>query len=318
MPRFEPVTALRPGAHVRVVAPASPFPVADFEAGVARLRTRYRVSFEPEIVARAGYLAGDDARRLGELRRALADPSVDAIVAARGGYGATRLLPELSPTEVAGGGKLLVGFSDLTALHALWARAGLRSLHGPMVAALGRAEAATVGAWLASAEGVPPDPIGDLDCLVRGRAEGPLLGGNLAVLAALCGTPHAPPLDGAILLLEDVGEAPYRVDRMLTTLRAAGWLDRVAGVVLGRFTQCAPGEDGRTVTDALRDRLGDLAVPVVAGLHAGHVADALALPLGAPARLDGECGTLHVFEGVGSSDGSKGWHATRKFVGSSR
>lgn len=281
---------------MRVVAPASPFPREDFERGVERLRARYRVTYREDLFAREGFLAGSDARRLAELEEALADPSVDAIVAARGGYGVTRLLSRLDTEEVRAARKLLVGFSDLTALHALFARAGLRSIHGPMVCALGRAEPEQVARWTAVAEGAALEPMAGLEALAPGVAQGPLLGGNLAVLAALAGTPHAPPLEGAILFLEDVGEAPYRVDRMLTTLRDAGWLARVAGIALGTFSGAEPREDGRTVGEVLCDRLGDLGVPVLSGLGAGHVPDNLELPLGAPARLDAERGSITFLE----------------------
>ncbi len=296
MHRFDPVPALSRGAHVRVIAPASPFPADDFERGVARLRARYEVSFRDDVHARHGYLAGDDARRVAELREALADETVDAIVPARGGYGVTRLLGRLDPGEVRRAKKLLVGFSDVTGLHALWARAGLRSLHGPMVGARGRAEPAPVERWIAAVEGALPEPLEALGALADGRAEGPLLGGNLAILAALCGTPHAPPLQGGVLFIEDVGEAPYRVDRMLTSLREAGWLPSVAGIAVGRFTGCAPREDGHTLEEVLADRLGDLGVPVLTGVGAGHVDDNLELPLGAPVRLDASRGTLTFLE----------------------
>ena len=299
-PTFRPVPALRAGAHVRIVAPSSPFGREDFDRGVLRLRERYRVSYDERLFEAHGFLAGDDARRLAELRAALDDESVDAIVAARGGYGATRLLPELELERVRDANKLLVGFSDVTALHAVWARAGLRSIHGPMVAALGRAEPSWVERWIAAVEGAPFAAMTGLEILAEGArgdaVEGPLVGGNLAVLAALVGTPFAPPLEGAILFLEDVGEAPYRVDRMLTTLRQAGWMDRVAGVALGFFTDCHPRPDGRTVTDVLRDRLSDLDVPVVAGLGAGHEPDNQEIPLGARARLDAARGTLELLE----------------------
>lgn len=290
--RFDPVPALREGCHIRVIAPSSPFPLADFERGLARLRERYRVSHRDDITARCGFLAGDDARRFAELEEALADPDVDAIVAARGGYGATRLLRHLEPANVRAARKLLVGFSDVTALHALFARAGLRSIHGAMVAGLGRADPDAVARWIAAVEGALPAPLTGLRAIAGGVAQGPLLGGNLAVLAALSGTAHAPPIDGAVLFLEDVGEAPYRVDRMLTTLREAGWLDRVAAIALGRFTRCDPRDDGVGVDDVLADRLGDLGVPVVAGIPAGHERDNLELPLGAPVRVDADAGAL--------------------------
>lgn len=294
--RFAPVPRLRQGSHIRVIAPSSPFSAAELERGLGILRERYRVTHRPDLGERRGYLAGDDARRFVELEEALADPDVDAIVPVRGGYGATRLLRGLVPENVRAANKLLVGFSDITALHALWARAGLRSIHGPMVAALARAESVEVERWMAAVEGAPPEAIEGLRPLVGGVAEGPLLGGNLAVLAALVGTPHAPPIDGAILFLEDVGEAPYRVDRMLTTLHEAGWLARVAGVVLGSFTACTPRDDGVTVDEVLTERLSDLCVPVVAGLEAGHRRNNLELPLGASVRIDASAGALVFLE----------------------
>lgn len=294
-----PVPALSPGAHVRVIAPASPFPEDDFARGVARLRERYTVSFDPSILAKDGYLAGDDARRLDELRRALTDPGVDAVVAARGGYGTTRLLDRVDPGIVRP--RLLVGFSDVTALHALFARAGLRSLHASMVAALGRASDTALARWIAAVEGAVPAPFEGLAAIAPGHAEGPLVGGNLSVLHALVGTPYAPPLDGGILFLEEVGEAPYRVDRMLTTLRHAGWLARVAGIAIGQLTRCAPGPDGREISHVLADRLGDLGIPVVAGVPAGHDEENAELPLGAPVELDGHRGALAFREGVARS-----------------
>jgi muramoyltetrapeptide carboxypeptidase len=217
---------LEPGARIAVVAPSSPFEVAAFERGVERLRQCYEVTFDPGVLTRTGYLAGDDERRATELLEALRDPAVDAIVAARGGYGATRLVEHIEVTTVAEANKLLVGFSDITALHALWARAGVRSLHGPMVAALGRCTQNVVDEWLAAVRGNGRRAIDGLRPVTAGIAEGPLLGGNLAVLAALVGTPYALPTDGCVLLLEDVGERPYRIDRMLTTLRQARCLSR--------------------------------------------------------------------------------------------
>lgn len=294
--RFDPPAALSEGSHIRVIAPASPFPREDFERGLARLRARYRVTHRPDIFAEHGYLAGDDARRLDELHEALADPEVDAIVAARGGYGVTRILGRIDPERVRSAKKLLVGFSDLTALHALWARAGVRSIHGPMVAALGRTEPAQVDRWFRMAEGGVPEPLTGLPSLRGGVAEGPLLGGNLALLAALLGTPHGPPLERAVLFLEDVGEAPYRIDRMLTSLREAGWLGQIAAVALGTFRGCEPRADGRRLVEVLHDRLADLGLPVLAGVGAGHVEDNLELPFGARVRLDADAGELCFLE----------------------
>ncbi len=295
-PSFVPPPALRAGACLAVVAPSSPFDVGAFERGVARLRDRYEVRYAEDLLERKGYLAGDDARRLAELARALSDPGVHALVAARGGYGATRLLDGIDIAAIRAANKLLVGFSDVTALHVAWLRAGVRAIHGPMVAALGDASGALLDRWIAAVEGATPPELGGLEPIAAGTAEGPLVGGNLAVLAALVGTPYAPPIDGAILFLEDVGERPYRVDRMLTTLRHAGWLARVRGVVLGAFTESAAGPDGVAIEHVLRERLSGLGIPVAAGVPAGHVDDNLELPLGAPVRLDADAGTLRFLE----------------------
>ncbi len=283
---------LRAGDRIQVVAPSGPFPVEDFERGVARLATRYDVVHDASITERAGYLAGDDERRLGELVAALEDSSVRGIVAARGGYGATRLLDRLEVEAVRDHPKLLVGFSDITALHALWARAGLGAVHGPMVAALGRADDGMFDRWVRAVEGEAMEPVGGLSTVAPGNARGPLLGGNLAVLTALVGTPHAPPLDGCVLFLEDVGERPYRVDRMLTTMAQAGWLARPAAIVLGAFTDASAGPDGVEIEHVLRERLAGLGVPVLASVPAGHGDDNLELPLGTVAVVDAERGIL--------------------------
>lgn len=287
---------LRPGARIRLVAPASPFDRDEFERGVVALRARYEVSFDPAIVERAGYFAGTDARRSRELLGAIDDDAVDAIVAVRGGYGASRLLAALEPERLARNPKLLIGFSDVTALHALWARSGLGSIHGPMVAGLGRAGPAQIERWQRTVEGALPPQLNQLHALAPGRARGPLLGGNLAVLTALIGTPYLPDLAGCVLFLEDIGERPYRIDRMLTTWLQAGLLHQPAAIALGAFSDAAPGSDGVTVADVLQERLGALGVPVLSGLPAGHVDDNLELPFGAYVELDAGAGTL-AFEG---------------------
>lgn len=282
--------ALVPGGRLVVVAPSSPFEQEPFAAGLALLRDRYDVVCRSDVVARDGFLAGDDARRLTELQDAINDDLADAIVAARGGYGATRLIDRLDLSALTRRPKLLVGFSDITALHALWARAGVRSVHGPMVASMGTQGALAAEQLCAMLEGRVPEPSVGLTPWVEGRARCPvrgvLLGGNLTVLTALIGTPYFPSLAGAVLFLEDVGERPYRVDRMLTTWRQAGALAGIAGVVLGAFTHCDAGADGRTVDEVLRINLSALGVPVASGLRAGHVDDNQPLPLGAPVELD--------------------------------
>lgn len=285
-------TYLQPGARIGLVAPSSPFDRDAFLHGVAKLERHYSVDWEPGILESTGYLAGSDARRLSELQRAIDDPRLDAIIAARGGYGVTRLLARLDLSALEARPKLLVGFSDITALHAQWARRRLLSIHGGMVAALGRSDELAYERYRAALEGRFVDRFSDLIAYAPGRAEGILLGGNLTVLTALIGTPHWPGFAGAVLFFEDIGERPYRVDRMLTTWLDAGAFEGVRGVVLGAFVQGEPGADGISLADVLAERLADLGVPVVAGVPAGHVEDNAELPFGQRVVLDANRGEL--------------------------
>ena len=289
-----PMRRLAPGDRVHVIAPSSPFSTEDFERGIARLRERFDVRFDANILAREGYFAGSDQRRAAELLAAMQDRSVQGIIAARGGYGATRLLDRIDPLHLARHPKLLVGFSDASALHAVWALAGLGSLHASMVAAMGRASDALVQRWLGALCGAEPPPLRGLETVAPGRARGVLRGGNLAVLTALIGTPYLPPTKGCVLFFEDVGERPYRVDRMLTQWLHAGLLKDAAAILLGTFTACGPGPDGISVEDVLRERLGSLGIPVLAGVPAGHVDDNLELPLGAMCEVDAAGGLVSI------------------------
>jgi muramoyltetrapeptide carboxypeptidase len=283
---------LAPGERVRLVAPSGPFERADFERGVERLRGQYDVQYDPSILERSGYLAGSDERRLRELQAALDDPDCAGILAARGGYGSTRILAGLELTGLRARPKLLVGFSDITALHALWARERIGSVHAGMVAALGRADDAQCERYLRALAGHFPERWSGLRAIRPGRAEGVLLGGNLTVLSALLGTPHFPPLQDAVLFLEDVGERPYRIDRMLTSWQLAGAFEHVRAIVLGAFVQSDAGPDGVTAEDVLAERLGSLGIPVAAGLSAGHIDDNVELPFGARVALDTVAGEL--------------------------
>lgn len=284
------------GSLVSIVAASSPFDRGRFDAGLALIEARYRTRFAPELFAREGYLAGNDDTRLAFLQDALADRETSAIVAARGGYGATRLLPRLDVAAVRRANKWLVGFSDVTALHALWTRAGVCSIHGPMVGSLADATQAVRDAWFALLERAPAPALRGLECLRPGRARGRLLGGNLTVLAALVGTPYMPDLRGAVLLLEDVTERPYRLDRTLTTLLQAGALEGVGGALLGQFAQCEPGPDGTTALSVLAERLGTLDIPILANAPFGHVPDNVPMLLGGEVELDAGAGTLHFLE----------------------
>lgn len=293
---------LRPADTVAVVAASGPVPREDFEAGVFALGGRYRLRYDADLLfARAGYLAGPDEDRLGTLNQALADRDCRAIFLARGGYGLLRLLPFVDVDALRADPKPIVGFSDGTALLALAARAGVAAIHGPVVTQLGRLGAADRTALTTRLESAAPAVLlEELEAIVPGRVQGPLLGGNLEVFSRLLGTPFLPDLDGAILFLEDVGERPYRVDRLLTHLDLAGVFSRVAAVVVGDFTDCAEREGsplaGVTVTEVLEERLGRLAIPVAFGAAVGHGARNVALPYGTLAELDTRYGVLAAIE----------------------
>jgi muramoyltetrapeptide carboxypeptidase len=287
---------LRRGDAVRVVAPSSPFDPAALEKGLEVLSGRLglRPRMRPDLAARRAYLAGDDARRAAEWREAVADPEARAIFCARGGYGAMRILPAVDPAALLARPKALVGFSDVTALHAVLNRAGLATVHGPVVTQLGRAPEDAVrhleallfdGARGPDASDRPAPGAGLVaERTIRaGRASGPLLGGTLTLLAHLAGTPFAPRLEGAILLLEDVGEKPYRIDRCLTQLRLAGALDRLAGIAVGQLTACDDGDV--LAADVVREAALALGIPAIEGLPAGHDDANFAVPLGARATL---------------------------------
>ncbi|MEW5743070.1 MAG: LD-carboxypeptidase [Myxococcota bacterium] len=291
---FAPLRALRPNDAVAVVAPSGPFDRPSFEKGLAVLSTRYRPVFTPRIFETHRYLAGKDEARALELQQALDDEHLAAVFMARGGYGAMRLLPAIR----LGRPKPLVGFSDTTALHLAAQAKGWRSLHAPVLTQLGKQPTDVAARVFDLLEGRPVPPLAGSRTVVPGVAEGPLLGGNLSVLTRLLATPYLPSLRGAILLVEDVGERPYRLDRMWTHLELAGALDGVAGVVFGDFTGCeekdAPYTPGE-VMDELAQRLG---VPCAAGFPIGHGDLNFPVPLGARVRLDADRQTLSFPEGL--------------------
>jgi muramoyltetrapeptide carboxypeptidase len=283
---------LQAGSFVRIVAPSSPFDGARFDRGLALLQTRYRAHLADALFDQLGFLAGSDEARLLGLLDALADPHALAIVPARGGYGATRLLPKLALEDVRRANKWLVGFSDVTALHAVWTRAGVCSIHGPMVCSLWEAKPEIQAQWFGLLEGQAPHALTGLAGVRAGRAAGRLFAGNLTVLAALVGTSYLPDLDGSVLLLEDVAERPYRLDRALTTLLQAGALQGVRAFVLGQFSQCEPGPEGVTAEQVLEERLAGLGVPVVGNAPVGHVPDNVPVLVGADVEVDAQAGVV--------------------------
>jgi muramoyltetrapeptide carboxypeptidase len=281
--------ALRPGDRIAVVAPAGPVPPTRYAAGAVHLEGRYELLTAPGLFHKTGYLAGDDGRRLADLRWALSDPSVRAVCCARGGYGTLRYLPQLLALPSAELRPVpLVGFSDITVLHAWAATARLRTIHGPVVTQLGELTAADAAAlWTLLEDPAPPPPLEELLLLAaRAPVQGRLLGGNLEVLSRLCGTPLGQALlpgEPVVLLLEEVTEAPYRIDRALTQLLLSGALGQVCAVVVGDLVRCDGPADGShpSALDVIAERLHSLGVPILAGAPIGHGARNRAVPLGA-------------------------------------
>jgi muramoyltetrapeptide carboxypeptidase len=293
--RYRAFPALRPGDPVVVVAPAMAFDRRSFEAGLEIIARRYRVRYDPGVLARHRYLAGTDERRLGELAAALADTDARAVFCARGGYGVLRLLSRLNITTMAP--KAIVGFSDVTALHQLLQREGLVSIHGPVLTQLSRLDARTHARLFELLESdSPAAALTGTETYVGGVAEGPLLGGNLSVLTRLLGTPFLAPLEGAILLLEDVGERPYRLDRMWTHLTLAGVFRQVRGIVLGAFTGCEEKHADYSSADLLRDLAGATGLPCAAGFPIGHGEHNQPVPLGVRVQLDAGSRSLAFLE----------------------
>jgi muramoyltetrapeptide carboxypeptidase len=293
--------ALKPGSRVALIAPAGPLGEGAVDRAIERI---HGWGFEAvpgaHVRKRHGYLSAPDADRAADLNAALADDSVDAVWCLRGGYGVMRILPAIDWSGLRRRPRPVIGFSDNTALHLAIQRLGIVSFHGPhpatheltgfsrdgLLRALTRADAAGT---------LPvPDDGARAEAITGGAAEGRLVGGNLSLVAATLGTPYAIDARGAVLFLEEVGEAPYRVDRLVTQLRLAGVLDGVAGIALGGFTET--GDDSPGVLDVLRDLLGGLGIPVAHGFPFGHVDDNWTLPMGVRARLDADAGTLELLE----------------------
>lgn len=298
---------LRPGDRVRVVSPGSTPDAALVARGIEILRGwGLVVETGRHVFDRYGYLAGNDADRAADLNAAFADPGVRGVFASRGGYGTQRIIDRLDLRAARRRPKVVVGFSDITSLQGrLWHAARLVTVHGPMVnwsdgrlgpesiESLRRAVMTTEPAVLTRDPAETAAPV-----LVPGRARGPLLGGNLTLIHSAIGAGDYPPLRGAIFFFEEVGEAPYRIDRMLTHLRRVGALRGVRGIVIGQITDSVANPGEWDAVGVLKDRLGDLGVPVLGGLRLGHGKGQLTIPLGAQATIDAKAGTLTVDPGV--------------------
>lgn len=292
-----------------VLAPASgTTKQEDFAAATAALeKLGFGVEFSPNARQKTGFLAGSDQQRVDDLHTAFERTDIAGIVCLRGGYGSARLLPMLDYERIRRNPKVLMGYSDITALHlGLLSKAGLVSFHGPVATStFNDFSVSNMRAMLQEAKpaGALPTPTGKETELVTvwpGKASGRLIGGNLSVLVSTVGSPYIPDLRGAILYLEDTGEEPYKVDRMLTQLRLAGLLQMVAGVAFGKFSNAAPSDPqdngSGPMLDVLRERTSDLKVPVVSGFWIGHITDKWTVPVGIRATLDADSKTLSVDE----------------------
>jgi muramoyltetrapeptide carboxypeptidase len=261
---------------------------------------------------RGGY-AGTVAQRLEDLHGMFRDREVAAIWAARGGSGCTGLLPRIDYALVRRNPKVLVGYSDITALHlGLLRHSGLVTFHGPVASStfsdysvgnlrsvlMEPRPSVTLPMAAENLAKAPLEPQFAPRTYRDGVAEGRLVGGNLSALCSMVGTPHAPFAKGGLLFLEEIGEAPYRIDRMLTQLRQSGLLSQAGGVMLGVFQKCTSPDDEPSLTldEVFRDQLGDLGVPAAYGLSFGHIAHQLTLPVGVRARFDTQAGTLTLLE----------------------
>ncbi|WP_188281244.1 LD-carboxypeptidase [Streptomyces sp. CBMA29] len=290
---------LAPGDRIGVVAPSGPVPRERLDAGLDILRSW---DLDPVVAPHvlddhpSGYLAGTDRARADDLQQAWCDPSLAAVLCARGGYGVQRMV-DLLDWDAMGAAtpKAFIGYSDITALHEAFAtRLGLATLHGPMAATETFLKDGPTQDHLRRTLFTPEETVTltspTARTLVPGRAGGVTLGGCVSLLASDLGTPYArTSAAGGILVLEDIGEEPYRLDRILTQLLRSGWLDGVAGIVLGSWQDCGPYTDVRAL---ITDLLGGLDVPIVEEFGFGHCESTLTVPLGVPALLDADAATL--------------------------
>jgi muramoyltetrapeptide carboxypeptidase len=303
---------LRPGMTVGLIAPASPFTpekLAAARQNLAGLGLNIRES--ANLHAQNGYLAGTDEQRLADLYWAFESPDIDAVWCIRGGYGCSRLLPMIDFKRIGKTPKVFIGYSDVTALHqAIQQQTGLVTFHGPVAASefpentlqhfrsVLMEPVAPYSVSVPQTADLPDDELYKPFVVTPGSATGPLCGGNLTLLAALVGTTFAPSYRNKLVFMEDVGEQPYRIDRMLTQMLQGSDLSEAAGIALGVFADCKAKGDGPTLSlaETLRDRLGKLGIPVLYGLPFGHVAHQMTFPYGISAHLDADNGTLSLLE----------------------
>jgi len=303
---------LMKGDTVAVIAPSSAVEVSAFEKALQNLADLgLKIKIGKSARARKGFLAGTDKERLDDLHQAFADTEIKAVWCVRGGYGATRFLPDLDFKLIEKNPKIFIGYSDITALHlAIHQNTGLVTFHGPVAASNFSDYTKNHMAGVLINPSAPykialsPDNIAKnsnlfkTETITRGKCRGKLIGGNLSLLAAMAGTAFAlRDTKGKILFIEDIGEQPYRIDRMLTQLKQTVDLRQLAGIALGVFEDCNPKDiTSQSLIEVLKDRLGDLGIPVIYGLSFGHIRDQFTLPFGIEAELDTETATMTFME----------------------
>ncbi len=303
---------LKSGDTVGVIAPSSAPAKEEFDKALANLESYgFRIKIGKSACNRNGFLAGTDQERLADLHWAFSDPEIKAVWCVRGGYGAGRILPDIDFKLIARNPKILIGYSDITALHiAISQNTGLVTFHGPV------GTSAPVDYTKTHVLNVLTNPVSPYrielseynraqssnlyktEVIKPGKVRGQLTGGNLSLVSALAGTPYGlRDIKGKLLFLEDVGEQPYRIDRMLSQLRQSIDMKQLAGIALGIFEDCNPRDTStQSLIDVLRDRLGDLGIPVIYGLSFGHIREQFTLPMGIEAELDTSAATVTFLE----------------------
>jgi len=284
---------LEAGDTIGLVAPSGSFNHRAFQSGIAVLENKgFHISIPDNLFSKKGYLAGSDKQRALQLNNSFANPAIKAILCARGGFGALRILPFLDYRLIRRHPKIFIGFSDITALLAvLYYKCGLATFHGPVATSLGRAPSETQKSFFKAllSQGALQIKSTQPICLNPGVVTGRLAGGNLTTLCHLVGTAFAPDLSDHILLLEDRGEATYRIDRMLSHMKLAGCFENLAGLVLGSFEECGPSESVYTI---VKNIFKTKDIPIAAGFEIGHGTQNMTLPLGVRVELDSSHGLL--------------------------
>ena len=294
---------LKPGGTIGIAAPAGSVDPAELARGTDRLKEMgFRVVLGESVAKRSRYLAGTDRERAADLNRLFSSPEIEAVLCARGGYGTARIFPYLDEDAIARHPKILVGSSDATVLLShLRQRFDLVTFHGPMAAPnFGRQPSGLTNTWFRKILVEAYDGLIAVDGvkgLKGGQAEGPLAGGCLTMLCSTLGTPYEIRTDGCILLLEDIDEAPYRIDRMLTQLKDASKFKNVKGVIFGKMPGCQPPSHSRyLLEDVIGEILADQAIPILFGFPTGHGGEQVTLPLGVRVRIDGNAASVTLIE----------------------